>query len=186
MGKKKQGRDHGREEAARDPNEASAMKRTGMCLSAVGVVLAAFVLVHAGETPFKMSEEEAKLLELTNLERKKKELPPLKASPLLFKLARAHSANMAKQQLLDHTLDEKSPFDRMKDAGYQFQKGGENIAEGDESIGIAVIIRNWMESKKHRANILDPEYTEIGLGVGRAKGGKIYYTQVFGKPFPKR
>jgi uncharacterized protein YkwD len=142
-------------------------------------------LSHAGEAPsFKMTDEEAKLLELTNQERKKKELAPLRPNPVLFKLARDHSANMAKQGKMDHVLDGKTPFDRMKDANYSFQRGGENIAAGDATIELAQVMQSWMESKNHRENILGPEFTEIGLGVVR-KDGQAYYTQVFAKPSKK-
>jgi uncharacterized protein YkwD len=65
---------------------------------------------------FKMTAQEKKLLELTNLERKKKDLPPLKPSPLLFKIARAHSANMARQAKMAHVLDGKKPSERVLEA----------------------------------------------------------------------
>jgi len=139
---------------------------------------------HAQEkdAKFTIDATEAKLLELTNAERKKEDLPPYKASPLLFKLARAHSQNMAKQGKLDHELDEKSPFDRMKDAGYRFSGAGENIAYGGDGFPLANIIKNWMDSEGHRANILNVDFIEIGLGIARSESGDVYYTQVFGTP----
>jgi uncharacterized protein YkwD len=45
-----------------------------------------------------------------------------------------------------------------------------------------MIMKAWMDSKEHRANILMPEYTEIGLGIARDKTGQLYFTQVFAKP----
>jgi len=66
----------------------------------------------------KLSADEKKLLDLTNAEREKEDLPPLKANAILMKLARAHSENMAKQQKLDHDLDCKTPFDRLREAEY--------------------------------------------------------------------
>ena len=44
------------------------------------------------------------------------------------------------------------------------------------------IMKAWMESKGHRANILEAEYTEIGVGVARDKSGQMYLTQVFARP----
>ena len=162
------------------------MNRVRLWLGIACGLLVVFVLARAGEAPsFKMTADETKLLELTNQERKKKELPPLRPSPLLFKLARAHSANMAKQEKMDHTLDGKTPFDRMKDAGYPFLRGGENIAAGSGDFGLPEVIREWMESKGHRENILGPDYTEIGVALARNTGGVVYYTQVFGKPREK-
>src|SRR4051794_13709468 len=83
---------------------------------------------QAGEPKFQATAQEKKLLDLTNAERKKEELPPLKLNPTLTKLARAHSKNMAKQSMMEHTLDEKSPRDRIVAAKYEFRTFGENIA----------------------------------------------------------
>jgi uncharacterized protein YkwD len=131
---------------------------------------------------FKLDATETKLLELTNAERKKEDLPPLKADPILCKVAREHSKNMAQQEMLAHDLDCKSPFDRIKEAGYRFGRAGENIAYGSECYPLADIMKNWMESEGHRANIMHKDYTEIGLGAARNNKGDIYYTQVFATP----
>ena len=153
------------------------------CVAVTCVVLAGFALVRGGEPPpFKMTEVEAKLLDLTNQERKKKELPPLRSSPRLAELARAHSANMAKQRKMEHTLDGKTPFDRMRDVDYKYLKAAENIAAGDAGAPLSGIMEAWMESTRHRENILGAEFTDIGLGTARDKDGKIYITQVFAKP----
>src|SRR5437588_11960924 len=87
----------------------------------------------AQEPKFKLSDEEQKLLDLTNAERKKKDLPPLKANPTLTKVARAHAANMAKQGKMEHILDGKNPYERIKESGYKFRLAAENIArsQGD-------------------------------------------------------
>jgi uncharacterized protein YkwD len=136
--------------------------------------------VAAGEQKkFSLSEEEQKILDLTNAERKKKDLPPLKADPVLCEVARAHSANMAKQGAMKHDLDGKSPYDRIKAAGYRYAVAGENLAKGDANPDD--VMEAWMDSKDHRENILEPRYTEIGLGLAR-DGQDIYYTQVFAKP----
>ena len=41
-------------------------------------------------------------------------------------------------------------------------------------------MKGWMNSKVHRENILDPAFTEIGIGVARNDKGEVYYTQDFG------
>jgi len=138
--------------------------------------------VSAGDSSFKMTAPEKKLLELTNLERKKKDLSPLAPSPLLFKIARAHSENMAKQAKMDHELDGKNPFDRLKDGGYKYLKAGENVGAGDAEIPIADLMKAWMDSPMHRENILRPDFTEVGFGAVKDKKGDVYYTQLFGKP----
>lgn len=129
---------------------------------------------------FEMTKTEKRLLELTNLERKKEDLPPLSAAPLLFKSAREHSANMAKQGKMEHNLDGKTPFQRIKGAGYQYYMAGENIAFGP--LDLNLVMNGWMNSEGHRKNILHKAFTEIGLGIVRGSDGAYYYTQVFGTP----
>jgi uncharacterized protein YkwD len=133
------------------------------------------------KTAFRMTAAEKKLLDLTNQERTKKELPPLKPNPFLFKAARAHSANMAKQGKMEHVLDGKTPFQRIKATGYQYYFAGENIAFGD-NIPVTRVVKAWMESPAHRDNILHKKFTEIGLGIIPDSKGVLWYTQVFGKP----
>jgi uncharacterized protein YkwD len=135
---------------------------------------------------FKISAQEQKLLDLTNLERKKKDLPPLKPSPLLLKVARAHSANMAKQGKMAHILDGKKPNERVLEAGYDYNYTGENIAEFDRDYSLKELMKDWMDSQHHRENILNKKFTEIGVGIARGKKGLVYYTQVFGKPLRPR
>src|SRR5947209_4601329 len=129
------------------------MRRTWIGLPAACVLLAGLALARAGEAPpLKMSEEEGKLLELVNAERKKEELAPLRPNPLVFKLGRDHSANMAKQEKMAHDLDDKTPFDRMKAAGYRYQRAAENIAGGSEGVPLTLFVENWMKSEGHRKN----------------------------------
>jgi len=149
-------------------------------LLSLSLVLICLATVAAGEMVVKGPEKT--ILDLTNLERKKKELPPLKPNALLFKIAQAHSENMAKQGKMDHFLDGKTPGERVKEGGYVFSRAQENIAAADAGISIEELMKGWMESKGHRENILTPLCTEIGLGIAGDKEGKTYYTQVFGKP----
>jgi uncharacterized protein YkwD len=130
----------------------------------------------------KMTAREKRIVELTNLERKKKDLKPLKPSALLFKVARDHSRNMAKQGKMEHVLDGKTPFQRLLAAGYDYRYAAENIGEGTDNVTAAEIMEEWMKSKKHRENILYPKLTEIGVGVIAGKKDLLYYTQVFGTP----
>jgi uncharacterized protein YkwD len=136
------------------------------------------------EPKFKLSADEQTLLKLLNAARAKEKLPALKVSPLLTKIARAHSANMAKQGKMAHVLDGKGPAERAKDAGYDYRKIGENVAfsdDGDEGpTPLSEIQEMWMKSKAHRKNILEPKYREVGLAVVRTRKGKAYYTQLFG------
>jgi uncharacterized protein YkwD len=153
----------------------------------LNVVLIAGSLYAPGfQTPksgskIEASETERTLLELTNNARKKENLPLLKFNTTLLKVAREHSANMATQKEMKHELDGKKPSDRLKAAGYRYSRMGENIALGDRQ-PLETVFRGWMESPGHRANILNKDFEEIGIGVARDNRGRIYYTQVFGTP----
>lgn len=129
---------------------------------------------------FELTKEEQAVVDLTNAERKKADLPPLAASPELAAAARGHAANMAKQDKLDHTLDDKTFADRAKAAGYEYLNLGENIASGQE--GPKEALENWMGSEPHKENILNAEFTGIGVGVAKSAKGDRYWVQVFGRP----
>jgi uncharacterized protein YkwD len=144
------------------------------------------------EPRFKMTDEEKLLLEMTNAERAKHKLPPLTPNATLFKVARAHSANMARQEKMEHILDGKTPSQRTLAAGYDYRRVAENVAEFEygkppedkdkpDPLALKEIMKGWMESAGHRKNILG-NYEEIGLGVARNDKNQVYFTQVFATP----
>lgn len=123
------------------------------------------------------------VIRLTNDERAKHKLPPVKEHALLSKVAQAHSDNMAGQKKMAHELDGKAPADRVKAAGYKYSAMSENVAEGHPNA--AAVVAGWMASPGHRANVLDGNATEIGVGVASDADGRPYYTQVFGRPLTR-
>jgi uncharacterized protein YkwD len=133
----------------------------------------------------ELSEVEQAILDLTNKERAQEKLPALKPNQVLCEVARAHSANMAKQGEMKHELDGKNPADRVKAAGYIYAYMAENIAvsDGEKAEGI---VKAWMDSKVHKEHIMNEKYTEIGIGIAKNDKGETYYTQVFGTPKKKR
>jgi uncharacterized protein YkwD len=128
-----------------------------------------------------LGSSEKTIFDLTNKARIENKLPPLTVNSLLTKVARAHAANMASQGKMSHVLDDKTPADRVKDAGYNYSLSGENIALG-ENTPVSDIFEGWMKSKAHRENILREQFREVGVGVSSASDGKVYYTQEFGTP----
>lgn len=128
---------------------------------------------------FKLTAEEQAVLDLVNAERKKENLDPLKANEQLTKAAREHSINMAKQLKLAHELDDKRPADRVKETGYRDNGVGENVAYGAATP--AAVMKMWMDSEGHKANILG-KYTEFGVGSAIGTDGLKYWTQVFSTP----
>src|SRR5579885_984264 len=132
---------------------------------------------------FEMMRNERRLLELVNEERAKADLPALRPHPLLFKAARAHSANMAKQRKMEHVLDGKRPAQRVEEVGYDWGKVTENLITADQSdVPLERIVKEWMNSKIHRDNILMKDVSETGLGIAKNAKDEIYYTQLFARP----
>jgi len=134
-------------------------------------------------TPAAGSGFAAQVLNLANAERAKAGCGPLKLNSKLNAAAQAHSADMATHNFFSHdSQDGRSPFDRIKAAGYSFGAAAENIAAG--STTAAGAMDQWMHSAGHKANILNCTY--VDLGVGFAKGVNAdyagYWTQDFGKP----
>ena len=125
------------------------------------------------------------VVELTNAERAKADLQPLKLNDRLTGAALDHSNDMAHDDFFSHTgVDGSTVSDRVKNSSYEYSTAGENIAAGQTSA--AEVVEDWMNSPGHRANILNPNYTEIGVGYEYLENdtGKFnyerYWTQVFG------
>lgn len=133
-----------------------------------------------GKADFEVSKDEQRLIDLVNEAREKENLAPLKANQVLFEVARAHAANMAQQRKLSHVLDGKDVGQRLKDAGYVYTSGAENIAAG-RGQAVTGIFKGWMKSPGHRANILGQPFREIGIGMAKGADHQTYYVQVFGK-----
>jgi uncharacterized protein YkwD len=103
------------------------------------------------------------VLDLTNQERAKAGCGPLRTNKSLIQAAEAHAADMVAEHYFAHdSLDGRSPFDRMKAAGFRGGAMAENIAVGYTSA--ASVVKGWMNSPGHRANILNCSYTMIGIG----------------------
>ncbi|MFE7765648.1 CAP domain-containing protein [Streptomyces sp. NPDC057438] len=119
------------------------------------------------------------VITLTNTERAGAGLPPLSPDPHLTDAAQAHSADMVARAFYAHTSpDGGEPWHRAAAAGSAHRSVGENIACGQRSA--AEVVRGWMNSPGHRANILKPGFTHIGVGfVGGGTAG-TYWTQLFG------
>lgn len=117
----------------------------------------------------------------TNAERAAAGLTRLTVEARLTAAALAHSTDMAARDFFAHESPEgRSVADRVTAAGYAYRIVAENIAAGQRDA--AEVVTGWMNSPGHRANILNPELRQIG--VGRAAGGTYgtYWVQVFGTP----
>lgn len=107
--------------------------------------------------------QEQELVRLINDRRAQYSLPPLILNDSLTVAARKHSQDMAQNNFLSHTgSDGSSPWDRMLDAGYRLMTGGENVAAGYSTP--AAVVNGWMSSPGHRANMLSPNFCDLGVG----------------------
>jgi uncharacterized YkwD family protein/spore coat assembly protein SafA len=121
---------------------------------------------------------ENEVVRLTNQERAKYGLPALKIDWQLARVARYKSADMRDKNYFSHNSPTYgSPFTMMKNFGISYRTAAENIAAGQRTP--QEVVRAWMNSPGHRANILKRDVTHIG--VGYAKGGSYghYWTQMF-------
>ncbi|HYY87274.1 MAG TPA: CAP domain-containing protein [Chloroflexota bacterium] len=134
----------------------------------------------ASAAPLDAAAATARVLDLTNGERQKAGLPPLTLNPQLTQAAQRYSQVLASDACFAHTCGPMPDMvQRALQAGYgNWTTVGENIAAGYPSP--ESVVSGWMDSPDHRANILSPEYRE--LGVGLTTGGKFgaYWAQEFG------
>jgi uncharacterized protein YkwD len=104
---------------------------------------------------------------LINAERARHRLVPLSENTLLDRAAELHSIDMAKRNFFEHqNPDGEQPDARIVHEGYPPILVGENLAWGETTKSTpAWIVSAWMKSPGHRANILEPNYREIGIGM---------------------
>ncbi|MDB4882526.1 MAG: Cysteine-rich secretory protein family protein [Gemmatimonadetes bacterium] len=120
---------------------------------------------------------------LTNRERMRADLTPLRRSSQLTRAAQIQAEQMASAKKLAHDIPGakySTMAARLRATGYTARTSGENIAEGYTSG--AALVAGWMMSPAHRANILSPKFTETGIGTARAKNGRTYHAQLFARP----
>lgn len=128
-----------------------------------------------------------RVVELTNAERARAGCAALTVNNTLAVVAQNHAVDMAQSDYFSHTsLDGRSPFDRMRAAGYRYTAAAENIAAGYQTP--ESVVAGWMNSSGHRANILNCGYTQIGVGyyLMNPDSGSVnyyhYWVQNFGRP----
>ncbi|MFE0172182.1 sigma-70 family RNA polymerase sigma factor [Streptomyces sp. NPDC059002] len=129
----------------------------------------------APATPSGTAEQ---VVALVNTERSKAGCGPVRSNAELASAAQKHSADMAARDYFDHTSpDGTDPGDRITAAGYRWSTYGENIARGQQTP--ASVMDSWMNSPGHRANILNCDFKELGVGIHNGSGGP-WWTQAFG------
>jgi uncharacterized protein YkwD len=130
---------------------------------------------------------EKEVLRLTNEARRKHHLLALDSDNDLTVTARAHSDDMLKRDFFDHVNpDGASLKDRFPGAQVPAARAGENIYSSsgldisDVKLAARVMVDGWMASPGHRQNLLNPDYTHLGVGVSSVAAAKqLRATQVF-------
>lgn len=118
---------------------------------------------------------EKEVVSLVNEVRLQNGLNPLAENWELSRVARFKSQDMKDNNYFSHTSPVYgTPFQMIKNFGISYRSAAENIARGQSTP--KAVVNSWMNSPGHRANILNPSYTQIG--VGYVSNGK-YWTQMF-------
>jgi uncharacterized protein YkwD len=152
----------------------------------VGVCSSAHADVRAGA--IRRSRDAT--LCLLNRVRARYGLRPLRLNAKLSGAARRHSRDMVRHRYFAHdSRNGRSPFDRMRATHYVPRNAswwlGENIGWGSGALAEPIgMVRAWMHSPPHRANILSRHFRDIGIGiaVGAPVGGRgATYTTDFGQ-----
>jgi uncharacterized protein YkwD len=150
--------------------------------AAAPVSIAPPVAVTSTTNP-PVSSAVQRIIDLTNAQRINAGLAPLAANGQLMQAAAIQSGNMARLGIMDHFLPgtaQPNLTDRAAAVGYQYSTLGENIAFNFADAD--AVVAGWMGSPGHRANILNANFTQIGVSIALDAKGEPYYTQVFGRP----
>ena len=150
------------------------------------VVLKVFTLTVISIGPvvpaFSSAITAENIINLTNLSRESYKIPALRENVLLAHAAQAKADDMLAKGYFSHnTPDGKTPWDFIVATGYNYISAGENLAVNfteAESVEDA-----WMNSPGHKANIINKNFSEIGIGIssGQYQGHQaIFVVQMFG------
>lgn len=122
------------------------------------------------------------ILDLVNAERAAEGLNPVTWNSTLAEQADTYACEMVHYRFFDHVnpVTGSTLRDRAGQFGYDYLMIGENLAAGQRTPQQAMT--DWMDSPGHRANILEPEFTELGVGIRLGGEYGYYWVQEFGRP----
>jgi len=109
--------------------------------------------------------------------------PPLALSEPLRHAALSHARDMAARSVLTHLgHDGTTTADRVSRSGYRWRATAENVAAGQPTP--ERVVADWVDSPQHCANLMDPEFREMGVGYAFEPSSEkgIYWAQVFAAP----
>lgn len=151
------------------------------------------VIVKGEKRAADVREATASLFQGTNSLRTGADRPALVRNPALSTAAAAFAEFMARTDQYGHEADGGTPSSRAAGAGYDACIVAENIAYQFLSTGfgteelVRTFLEGWMDSPGHRANLLAPDVTELGVAIARSpRSGRYYGVQLFGRPQSQR
>lgn len=123
------------------------------------------------------------VIDAVNAERARHDRPPLKPETTLMQIADFYACRLAEGGFFSHVdpFDASTVDSRAISFGYAFLKIGENLAAGQRSA--PEVVRDWLESPGHRANILDPIFSEVGVSVKMGGSQGPFWVLELGRPF---
>ncbi|MFA4833871.1 MAG: CAP domain-containing protein [Patescibacteria group bacterium] len=133
----------------------------------IKVLVIGFVVIipiSAWLTPDVLLEQAKKIIELTNRIRQSAGVSSLTENNLLTRAAYNKAEDMLLNQYFAHIgPDKKTVSDWLSGAGYKYAVAGENLAMGFS--GAEEVVNGWVKSQTHYANMVDPDFSEIGVGL---------------------
>lgn len=130
-----------------------------------------------GTTGGTISSEASTMVSLVNQARSQAGLKPLATDNALINLAGLKANDMITKNYFSHTSPTYgSPFDMMRTYGVSYLYAGENLAMNSN---VQSAEQALMNSPEHKANILNPNYTDIGVGIAQKSDGSRVYVQMF-------
>ena len=138
-------------------------------------LLAPLALGLSVAPPAHAADELTAAAEAVNAFRAQNGLPGLSLQPQLNQAAQGWSSYMAQTGTLSHTGPSGSFGDRIAATGYRACAGAENIAQGFGMTG-SQAVQGWISSPPHRANLLNAQVRDMGLGSSQAANGAVYWT----------
>ncbi|MFI9815165.1 CAP domain-containing protein [Saccharothrix variisporea] len=155
-------------------------KQRAVVACAAASVLALVTAYRSDAQPAAEVSAADRVVELVNAERANAGCGAVAVDGRAQSAAQSHADDMAARDYYDHVSPEgRDAGDRLDAAGYPWHRVAENIHKGPSSPEDAM--RDWMNSPAHRANILDCELRDLGVGVNSGGSGP-FWVQVFATP----
>lgn len=122
----------------------------------------------------------SQVISQVNSVRRQAGCPDLQINPRLTEAARRQSSDMAQRHILSHENGEhKQLAQRLADVRYPYGMAAENVAAG--LMDAAEVVKGWLASPAHRANMLDCSLRETGVAIAESDDDyRLYWAQVFG------